>query len=206
MEAIMKKITKLMGLLFVAGAMFIGCKQDADIRTTDFKLSSGQWEVVTDGMDSEDKIENELRVTYNSTYKAKQLFSVSGDDITIISITKNGKESVILSTLASQTDIDKYKQLLEAKKKEGDTVSVEENTVTLNYSHTATAEEIAAQNAKNPKVSDLVNGFPQGVEIFTNRKKTEYKIYYPNKTTTDSSVNPPLETKNKTSLTFKKQK
>lgn len=203
----MKKIVKLMGLLLVAGAMFMGCKQEANTRTTDFKLSNGNWELVADVTTSLDDIdEDELRVTLTTTYKMKQTFSVSGDAVTIKSMTINGEDSVILPTLPSQSDVEKYKQIKEAQKEEGDTVTVNDNVITLKYSHTATAEEIAAQNAENPKVSDIVNDFPQGVEIFTNKKKTEYKVYFPNTSTVNASVNPPLEFKSKTTMTFKKQK
>ena len=198
----MKKIVKLMGLLLVAGAMFIGCKQEANTLTTDFKLSNGKWEFVADVTMSEEFLEDGVKITESMTYNTKEMLQVTDGAIKVLSATQKKEASVTFPEGTAQDVLDSAKALAEAKKGEGDTVTVKGTTVTLTTTHTATDAEIEEENADNPKVSDIVNSFPKGVEIYTNKKKTIYKVYYP----VTSSSSDGLTASSKTTMTFTKQK
>ncbi len=194
----MKKITKLFGLLLVAGAMLVGCKMEPNIDTNEIVLANGNWEmeetVVATGTNTKGT------ETTNMTIKAT--ISVSGDEVTFLSMSQGGTDVYTLNDSATAADVENEKK--DAEKYAnivGGSVTVDGKTITITIPMiSATDDEIAKMNKDKTTISELNQTCNEnGGVIKRNRKKTEYTITY---TITSSNPN---STSNYT-IHLKKQK
>jgi hypothetical protein len=194
----MKKITKLFGLLLVAGAMLVGCKMEPNIETNEIVLANGNWEMEETGFYSETSSSG--TETTNMTIKAT--ISVSGDEVTYLSMSESGTISYTLSESATAAEVQAKKASAESlASKNGGTVTVDGKTITITIPMiSATDDEIAKMNKDKTTISELNQTCNEnGGVIKRNRKKTEYTITY---TITSSNPN---STSNYT-IHLKKQK
>lgn len=173
----MKKLTKLLGLLLVAGAMFVGCQQEANIDTNEVKLSDGKWDIVTS---MSTKIKRGL-YTGSLSYGSSETINVSGDTYTYISYSMNQGVSFTLPEGTDEKALTAFATAMTSgESDEGEnkpTVLINGTTITITNSTTATAEEIEEMNEQEHKISeDYTSELPEGVVIKTNKKKTEYIV------------------------------
>ena len=173
----MKKITKLFGLLLVAGAMLVGCKMEPNIDTNEIVLANGNWEMEETGFYSETSSSG--TETTNMTIKAT--ISVSGDEVTYLSMSESGTISYTLSESATAAEVQAKKASAESfASMNGGTVTVDGKTITITIPmRVATADEIANMNKGKDSISDLNKDCVEnGGVIKRNKKKTEYNISY----------------------------
>lgn len=174
----MKKITKLFGLLLVAGAMLVGCKMEPNIDTNEIVLANGNWEMEYTAVET-GTLEEGYPETTNMTVKAT--VSISGDEITFVSMSQGGTQIVTFPETATDTEIQIVKGFLEIYAATvGGTVTVDGKTITSTYPmRDCTEAEIAAMNIQKQKVSDWNDECTKNNGVIkTNRKKTEYNISY----------------------------
>lgn len=172
----MKKLIKFLGLLLVAGAMFVGCKQEANIDTNEVKLSNGKWDIVS-SMSTKTKRGGYTGSVSNTS---SETINVSGDTYTYISYSGNQSVSFTLPEGTDEAALRTLAALMTGGDEDDEdkpTVTINGTTLTITDSYTATAEEIAKMNEDENKISeDYTSNYPEGTVIKTNKKKTEYKI------------------------------
>ena len=172
----MKKLIKFLGLLLVAGAMFVGCQQEANIDTNEVKLSNGKWDIVSS---MSTKIKKGL-YTGTLSYGSSETINVSGDTYTYISYSGNQSVSFTLPEGTDETALRTLAALMTGGGEDDEdkpTVTINGTTLTITDSYTATAEEIEEMNEEEHKISeDYTSELPEGVVIKTNKKKTEYIV------------------------------
>ncbi len=200
----MKKLVKILGLLLVAGALFVGCKQEANIDATEVKLSNGNWDisfVMSATMSESDGYKMAMES------KSSGAIKVEGETFTYLSYTSTG--SIIITcpsaevAAAAAQDSDLLK-LMMGEDIEGDfTVKVDGSKIIVSASETATAEQLAYMNKGTHLVSKTFDySDDEGVVIKTNKKKTEYKITYVEKADPDDENDYDVNY----TITIKKQK
>ena len=173
----MKKITKLFGLLLVAGAMLVGCKMEPNIDTNEIVLANGNWEMEESGVYTA----TSPLGTETSNVTLKGTFSVSGDEITFLSLSQSSIETFTFSESATAAEVQAKKTSAEALAgKNGGTVTVDGKTITITIPmRVATEDELANMNKGKNAISDLNKDCVEyGGVIKRNKKKTEYNISY----------------------------
>ncbi|MBR4179821.1 MAG: hypothetical protein IKR45_03875 [Treponema sp.] len=198
----MKKLVKILGLLLVAGALFVGCKQEANIDATEVKLSNGNWDmsfVMSATMSESDGYKMAMETKYSGAIK------VEGETFTYLSYTATGSiiitcPSAEVAALAKDTMNAEFEEWFE-----GDdfTVKVDGSKIIASASETATAEQLANMNKGTNLVSKVFDySDVEGAVIKTNKKKTEYKITYTDKADPDNEYDYDVNY----TITIKKQK
>ena len=149
----MKKITKLFGLMLVAGAMLVGCKMEPNIDTNEIVLANGNWEMEETGFYSETSSSG--TETTNMTIKAT--ISVSGDEVTFLSMSQGSTDVYTLNDSATAADVENEKK--DAEKYAnivGGSVTVDGKTITITIPMlAATDDEIAKMNKDKTTISEL---------------------------------------------------
>ena len=167
----MKKLLKFMGLLLVAGALFMGCQQNVDIDTDEITLSEGDWSMNQN---------SSFTFTDEDGYKASisagftALITVEGDAFTFKSVTR---ESVFSVTCPSEAEANYLKAAWDLGKETGETVSQNGKTVTSKTSNKLTDAELKEDFGGKYSAKNVEKGF-DGAKLKTNKKKTEYKLSY----------------------------
>ena len=180
----MKKFVKLFGLLLVAGALFVGCKQEVNIDATEVKLSNGNWDisfVMSATMSESDGYKMAMES------KSSGAIKVDGETFTYLSYTDTGS-IIITCPSAEEAALAKDSMNAEFEEMFGDdfTVKVDGAKIIASASETATAEQLAYMNKGTNLVSKAFDySDNEGVVIKTNKKKTEYKITYTEKADPD---------------------
>ena len=176
----MKKLVKILGLLLVAGALFVGCKQEANIETDEIKLSNGTWDL-------------EMRAAYSVTQSTFSASFASGENITFkvegetYTVTKGSYNYSVTYDFGSEAAASAAKAQLESyyKAEDGFSVSTSGSKITVKSSQALDDEDIASMNKGDCNVSEFSAMFPEDAVIKTNKKKTEYKITYTEKADPD---------------------
>ena len=168
----MKKLVKILGLLLVAGALFVGCKQEANIETDKIEFSNGKWDIVSTAsakMTDEDVGAFDMAIRYNETIQ------VTGDSYKYLKMSYTMSMTYEMPTEAEAAQLKQYLEL-----QSGVTVTVSGKKVTASKTTTADADEIADMNEDENKISEDYSAadYPEGTIIKTNKGKTEYKISY----------------------------
>ena len=198
----MKKLVKILGLLLVAGALFVGCKQEVNIDATEVKLSNGNWDVsfVMSATMSES---DGYKMAMES--KSSGAIKVDGETFTYLSYTSTG--SIIITCpsaeVAAAAKDTMNSQLAPFFGEDDFTVKVDGAKIIASASETATAEQLAYMNKGTNLVSEAFDySDEEGVVIKTNKKKTEYKITYADKADPDDEDDYDVNY----TITIKKQK
>lgn len=193
----MKKLIKLIGLLFFSGLMFVGCQQNAnsksdnvEIETDNVELSDGTWDYT-------------LSITF---FTEKKWMTISGNDKINgiykfnngIGILTNGSETgnatYKFSESASQNYIDDINA--ENKDKGMTLLSVDGNSYSYKYDRAFDSNE--TETASVGEINDFCK--KNNAVVKTNKKKTEYKITF-SETTYDEN----FKDTNGYTLTLKKK-
>ncbi len=173
----MKKLVKILGLLLVAGALFVGCKQEANIETDEIKLSNGTWDYVQKATGT--VTEDLYSVSITSDFK--MTFTVKDDNATV---TKASEGMTLAWGFSSAEEAAALKPTIEQMfgDEEGFTVTTSGSKVIVSGSEDYDADGIAEMNEGGLKVSDIKDSFVgDGAVIKTNKKKTEYSITWKDK-------------------------
>ena len=180
----MKKLTKIFGLMLIAGALVMGCKKDAgsdstaDIETTEITLSNGTWE-------SNQKINGEVTsggMSSTIDIKDKTTFEVSGENITIKSSWTSMTTTTTYPDSMSDEDIAQMKSIYDMMASimtlGGKTAESKQEgkKLTFSMSGDASAREIEEMNAEMETTTEYKSQIPSTAKILTNEKKTVYKI------------------------------
>ena len=170
----MKKLLKFMGLLLVAGALFVGCQQNVDIDTDEVTLSNGDWKMTQTSSFSftdEDGDKNSISSGLSASIE------VANKIFTFTAVTQNTSISI---TLESESAAQYLKSIWEANLEPDEKISVSGKTVTIKSSYTLSDAEIAESFGGRYNAEHVEKGF-QGAKIKTNKKRTEYKLTYKDK-------------------------
>ena len=200
----MKKLTKLFGLLLVAGALLTGCQQNVDIDTDELKLSNGKWEMNLKNTESFEGTEGGVSFKSSGTEKEKDTFKVSGDAIEYLSASGSGSGKIEFPADTDATILEFAKEMIAAGLPDGVELKLDGTTFSYSYTYTATEDDLKAKNDSNPKVSEIK--FPKVARIQTNKKKTEYKISWETESTDSTDPANPTTEKESYNITFKKLK
>lgn len=194
----MKKLTKIFGLMLIAGALVMGCKKDAgsdstaDIETTEITLSNGTW-------NCEQLIKGETTigdVSSSIDVKDKTTFDVSGENITITSSYTSMTTATTYPASMSDEDLDEmvetYKFVLGYMALAGKTGEAKRDgkKVTLTIAGDASASEIEQMNAEMGTTTEYKSQIPSTAKILTNEKKTVYKVTWSEDYKEDSLTGP----------------
>jgi hypothetical protein len=150
---------------------------EPNIETNEIVLANGNWEMEETGFYSETSSSG--TETTNMTIKAT--ISVSGDEVTYLSMSESGTISYTLSESATAAEVQAKKASAESlASKNGGTVTVDGKTITITISmRVATDDELANMNKGKDSISDLNKECTEnGGVIKRNKKKTEYNISY----------------------------
>lgn len=195
----MKKLVKILGLLLVAGALFVGCKQEANIETDKVELSNGTWDLVQKGTAtvSEDGYSVSISENYNVTFKVADK---------LVTFTKGSYGMSMTWGFGSSEEAAALKPTIEKMfgGEEGVTVTASGSNVIVSASEDFDEEEIADMNKGELKASDFIDSYiTDEAVIKTNKKKTEYLITWKEK---DKNPLGSDEIDVNYSITIKKQK
>ena len=202
----MKKLTKLFGLLLVAGALLTGCQQNVDIDTDEIKLSNGKWEMNSKVVETENGKTMGLSYESSQTTKGKSTFKVSGDDMEYLSGSTSLSGKIEFPADTNDATIEFAKGMIETMLPSGTELKQEGTTFSYSYSATATEDDIKGQNEGNPKVSSMSKSLPKAARIQTNKKKTEYKISWEEESKDTTDPENPESSKTTYLYTIKKLK
>ena len=194
----MKKLVKLFGLLLVAGALFVGCKQNVDIDADKIELSNGTWDITSEASGAY----TEGTLSGSIAYIMKEAIKVSGDKFTYLSESQTIKVtldcgSADAAAAAKASFDEKY-----AGKEDAPTISVSGSKLIMSQTYTSDAEDIAAMNEDENLVSEFTGDFPEDATLKRNKSKTEYKLTYVHKADPDDEDDVDM----KITATFKKRK
>ncbi len=172
----MKKLFKFMGLLLVAGALFMGCQQEASISTDEITLSNGTWNIVyaqkCSYKDTTTNYDLAIKTTNDQTYK------VANDLGTLLKGSYEYSMSITLPAEYSEAVIsaavDGYEETLE----EGQSIKVNGRTIIISEKEVFTQEEIDEQNERGLIITKNMEDNWSGATITTNKNKTVYKVSY----------------------------
>ena len=168
----MKKLLKFMGLLLVAGALFMGCQQNVDIDTDEITLSDGTWDANwnVSASYSDEGYKFKIATDTDEQYKVADKIATLKSSKTTYSY------SMTLPDEATDAMITAFKEQMELSKDDDETVTVKGKTITVKSTETMSAEDIA--KAKPTSATLEKEDFPEGTVFKANKKKTEYKVTY----------------------------
>lgn len=166
----MKKLLKFLGLLLVAGALFMSCQQNVDISTSEINLSDGTW-AMTQTV-SVSYTDEEIKYSVKSGFDAN--IAVDGDAFTFKSVTENSTFSATVPSGMSSI-LAATKEKWEAEKEPGETITIDGNTITSKVSRKLSESELKEDYGGKYNSKHVEKGF-DGAEIKTNKSKTEYKL------------------------------
>ena len=194
----MKKLVKLFGLLLVAGALFVGCKQNVDIDADKIELSNGTWDIKAEltGAYTEGALSGSI------AYIMKEAIKVSGDKFTYLSESQTIKVTLDCGSADAAAEAKASYDKAYAGNENAPTISVSGSKLIMSQTNDADAEDIAAMNEDENLVSELVGDFPEDATLKRNKSKTEYKLTYVEKADPDDEDDVDL----KATVTFKKRK
>ena len=179
----MKKLVKILGLLLVAGALFVGCKQNVDIDADKIELSNGTWDITytTSGTASEMGLTGTVEAT------SKEAIKVSGDTYTYLSSSYSVKFTVECGSADAAAAAKAELEAVFAAAGEEDmpSVSVSGSKLVLTSTETSDADDIAAMNEDENLVSEFTGDLPEGATLKRNKSKTEYKLTFVRKADPD---------------------
>ena len=168
----MKKLLKFMGLLLVAGALFMGCQQNVDIDTDEITLSDGTWDTNLNCNASYSDQGFSIKIATDTD----EQYKVADKIATLKSSKTTYSYSVTLPDEATDAMVTAIKEKMELTKDDGETVTVKGKTITVKSTETMSAEDIAQEK---PFTATLKKeDYPEGTVFKANKKKTEYKITY----------------------------
>ena len=171
----MKKLLKFMGLLLVAGALFMGCQQNVDIDTDEITLSDGTW----DYNKTTTVAYEQTSIKYSWNYFSEGTFKIADKKFTYIKWSVGTSASFTVPDSTPDSYMDEYKKQVEKMPSlSGATVTVNGKTITAKYTKSATADEIAEMNEGDLVAGDFAEGLPDDATIKRNKNKTEYKVTY----------------------------
>ena len=172
----MKKLLKFMGLLLVAGALFMGCQQNVNVDSDSIKLSDGTWDI--DGTTSYSYEISSIK--YSFSYFTDYTIKVAEKKFTYKKASGGLSASYTVPDSVPDSAMENYKKQVEEMyaDEENVTIKVSGKTITVKISESATDEEIAKMNEVEHEAGDFAETFPDGAVIKTNKKKTEYKVTY----------------------------
>ena len=165
----MKKLMSLIGLLFIAGALFTGCMQNTNIDIAEISLSNGTWYIISKSNSSYEDSNLGAEVVFKSK-EVEQLCNISDGKGTFKSVKVVDKFSVKLPSGTKSATLITVKETLESKKDPDAEVIVEDTTVTMQSTRQASAEELAAANAEPFSAVNMEKNYPEKATIKTNKK------------------------------------
>jgi len=194
----MKKLVKLFGLLLVAGALFVGCKQNVDIDADKIELSNGTWDIKAEltGAYTEGTLSGSIAYIMNEAIK------VSGDKFTYLSESQTIKVTLDCGSADAAAEAKASYDKVYAGNENAPTISVSGSKLIMSQTNNADAEDIAAMNEDENLVSEFTGDFPEDATLKRNKSKTEYKLTYVEKADPDVEDDVDL----KATVTFKKRK
>ena len=176
----MKKLVKILGLLLVAGALFVGCKQNVDIDADKIELSNGTWDITSEASGAY----TQGALSGSIAYISKEAIQVSGDKSTYLSVSQTIKATFDCGSADAAAAAKAGFDEAYAGNENAPSISVSGSKLIMSQTYTADAEDIEEMNKDENLVSEF-GYLPEGATLTRNKSKTEYKITYVQKADPD---------------------